>query len=104
AEDGIRDRNVTGVQTCALPIFTYQYRKNHKFKRKTSVRDKITENDLLKAAELEFKKTKEYKEGYRIVKRLNANVIENGVSSRILDRKSTRLNCSKVSCSYLVFC
>src|SRR5699024_11916120 len=23
AEDGIRDRNVTGVQTCALPIFTY---------------------------------------------------------------------------------
>src|SRR5699024_7735245 len=22
AEDGIRDRNVTGVQTCALPIFT----------------------------------------------------------------------------------
>src|SRR5207249_5752137 len=23
AEDGIRDRNVTGVQTCALPIFLY---------------------------------------------------------------------------------
>src|SRR5699024_11787115 len=23
AEDGIRDRNVTGVQTCALPIFMY---------------------------------------------------------------------------------
>src|SRR5699024_140225 len=23
AEDGIRDRNVTGVQTCALPIFTH---------------------------------------------------------------------------------
>src|SRR5699024_4611711 len=23
AEDGIRDRNVTGVQTCALPICTY---------------------------------------------------------------------------------
>src|SRR5699024_11470165 len=22
-EDGIRDRNVTGVQTCALPIFTH---------------------------------------------------------------------------------
>src|SRR5699024_12049715 len=27
AEDGIRDRNVTGVQTCALPIF-----KHNKFK------------------------------------------------------------------------
>src|SRR5699024_12069080 len=23
AEDGIRDRNVTGVQTCALPILSY---------------------------------------------------------------------------------
>src|SRR5699024_12035749 len=23
AEDGIRDRNVTGVQTCALPIFQF---------------------------------------------------------------------------------
>src|SRR5207249_7653267 len=23
AEDGIRDRNVTGVQTCALPIYYY---------------------------------------------------------------------------------
>src|SRR5207249_7437575 len=23
AEDGIRDRNVTGVQTCALPIFHF---------------------------------------------------------------------------------
>src|SRR5207249_8391961 len=26
AEDGIRDRNVTGVQTCALPIFTVDVR------------------------------------------------------------------------------
>src|SRR5699024_11561213 len=25
AEDGIRDRNVTGVQTCALPILTNEY-------------------------------------------------------------------------------
>src|SRR5699024_11732001 len=25
AEDGIRDRNVTGVQTCALPIYTVAY-------------------------------------------------------------------------------
>src|SRR5207249_3456050 len=26
AEDGIRDRNVTGVQTCALPIFALMHR------------------------------------------------------------------------------
>src|SRR5207249_8189450 len=25
AEDGIRDRNVTGVQTCALPILWFMY-------------------------------------------------------------------------------
>src|SRR5699024_2008790 len=25
AEDGIRDRNVTGVQTCALPILRFNY-------------------------------------------------------------------------------
>src|SRR5699024_11517707 len=24
AEDGIRDRNVTGVQTCALPIYSHE--------------------------------------------------------------------------------
>src|SRR5699024_11797071 len=27
AEDGIRDRNVTGVQTCALPIYLKVYSK-----------------------------------------------------------------------------
>src|SRR5699024_11788980 len=25
AEDGIRDRNVTGVQTCALPIYLFSF-------------------------------------------------------------------------------
>src|SRR5207249_5170907 len=29
AEDGIRDRNVTGVQTCALPILRIMERKGH---------------------------------------------------------------------------
>src|SRR5699024_9897774 len=34
AEDGIRDRNVTGVQTCALPIFRRDSsRKTHCTKR-----------------------------------------------------------------------
>src|SRR5207248_7230683 len=30
AEDGIRDRTVTGVQTCALPIFTPEQKKHIK--------------------------------------------------------------------------
>src|SRR5699024_11794797 len=44
AEDGIRDRNVTGVQTCALPIFrrrnwTPPYmEKSMRWRKKTSVR------------------------------------------------------------------
>src|SRR5699024_11910405 len=29
AEDGIRDRNVTGVQTCALPILNELIQKHH---------------------------------------------------------------------------
>ena len=29
AEDGIRDRLVTGVQTCALPISTRRYGADH---------------------------------------------------------------------------
>src|SRR5699024_12181084 len=33
AEDGIRDRNVTGVQTCALPIFRHIPEKHFKMIR-----------------------------------------------------------------------
>src|ERR1039457_3613731 len=29
AEDGIRDYKVTGVQTCALPIYRYKYIRNY---------------------------------------------------------------------------
>jgi len=68
AEDGIRDRDVTGVQTCALPIYTClekygvehisqsqifkdkfkitsleKYGVEHPFKSK-EIRDKIKEN------------------------------------------------------------
>src|SRR5699024_12225090 len=34
AEDGIRDRNVTGVQTCALPIL----KKKRSYIKKTKIR------------------------------------------------------------------
>src|SRR5256885_13101786 len=33
AEDGIRDYKVTGVQTCALPIFCRRARKQHPMRR-----------------------------------------------------------------------
>src|SRR3712207_8903443 len=35
AEDGIRDIGVTGVQTCALPIFTDLLEREHAHKRIT---------------------------------------------------------------------
>src|SRR5699024_11493762 len=35
AEDGIRDRNVTGVQTCALPIYGYNTGKSFTSKGST---------------------------------------------------------------------
>src|SRR5207249_7807064 len=31
AEDGIRDRNVTGVQTCALPILAFPVRSQNPY-------------------------------------------------------------------------
>src|SRR5699024_11574848 len=37
AEDGIRDRNVTGVQTCALPILLYAAVRNILHKKGKSV-------------------------------------------------------------------
>src|SRR5437868_14988168 len=33
AEDGIRDRNVTGVQTCALPILAHHAQVHARFQR-----------------------------------------------------------------------
>src|SRR5699024_11455205 len=34
AEDGIRDRNVTGVQTCALPIFLFFTNTGRAYRKK----------------------------------------------------------------------
>src|SRR5699024_5831695 len=43
AEDGIRDRNVTGVQTCALPIFTIEGIRDY---------DKDSQDDYVKTVEI----------------------------------------------------
>src|SRR5699024_12067700 len=45
AEDGIRDRNVTGVQTCALPIFPH---KDANLDFGTSEKDGMTIRQLVK--------------------------------------------------------
>src|SRR5699024_11667301 len=54
AEDGIRDRNVTGVQTCALPISTARIinssgvKLNPKLKSLTKLAPNITGMDMKK--------------------------------------------------------
>src|SRR5699024_11229780 len=50
AEDGIRDRNVTGVQTCALPIFLQLYANpngslRHEMAIELGILDLITNNN-----------------------------------------------------------
>src|SRR5699024_6484203 len=52
AEDGIRDRNVTGVQTCALPISPAE--KRHQYS--------LSDEDVLTLAEYAIKIEKHYSE------------------------------------------
>src|SRR5205823_9635025 len=47
AEDGIRDKLVTGVQTCALPISHNHYLKSEKAFTRWLVRDRRTPTDPL---------------------------------------------------------
>src|SRR5699024_11328649 len=54
AEDGIRDRNVTGVQTCALPIYDY----NELLEENKSLKSKIS--DLKRDVSLIYESTKEF--------------------------------------------
>src|SRR5688500_19671287 len=82
AEDGIRDYKVTGVQTCALPIF-----------------NRLRREDVPAVAAMG-----------RGVIRLPDDKLENYLfanpyfPAEALDRKSTRLNSSHLVISYAVFC
>src|SRR5438034_8244557 len=90
AEDGIRDHFVTGVQTCALPI--YQYRRDSA--RSVAWRRPQAEScdgaaTLFPVAVRDWKRR-------RCGRDYTAAVA--------LDRKSTRLNSSHTVISYAVFC
>src|SRR5256885_7160141 len=91
AEDGIRDYKVTGVQTCALPIwqrihlvetFTYEFRQPYHSAEK-----------MLRRPAREFI-SRMRAEARRLARR----------AIRDVDRKSTRLNSSHLVISYAVFC
>src|SRR5207249_8029885 len=47
AEDGIRDRNVTGVQTCALPIYTSNINADRTTRPQVSIQTDLRENAVI---------------------------------------------------------
>src|SRR5688572_31685235 len=85
AEDGIRDLTVTGVQTCALPIF-----------ERSAVRIARAEVGEILVFHLQHQQL-------AAVGQLARSVRDEEIKAR-RDRKSTRLNSSHSQISYAVFC
>src|SRR5690348_17739211 len=93
AEDGIRDGRVTGVQTCALPIFS-----GRSFSmRRSSVGTK--DMGTLSAPETAWSSPAVIAQARPPAEKPTAYAV-----FTLLDRKSTRLNSSHPSISYAVFC
>src|SRR5437870_11488135 len=86
AEDGIRDGHVTGVQTCALPIYPGRFGLPH--------------HDGGGPGVLRPRDRRDGRGGGDGRVPLRAPVSGGGAG----DRKSTRLNSSHVAISYAVFC
>src|SRR5437867_9315602 len=95
AEDGIRDRTVTGVQTCALPISAAErgWGLVGPPKVELFVGHELRKGDLEVEASLVQGKEK-------VAPAAVAQAAEAGHR----DRKSTRLNSSHRTISYAVFC
>src|SRR5437660_5754978 len=97
AEDGIRDGHVTGVQTCALPIWKGGSHTMVAPGRKT-IGSPRSNTKFRKADRSDARSTNrsacERCEDIWFYRRGNTMV----------DRKSTRLNSSHVAISYAVFC
>src|SRR5699024_11959130 len=121
-EDGIRDRNVTGVQTCALPISAKDKELDLKeisdFESITGkgIQGKI-DGKTINVVSPGFVKEREFSfdqatfedlsaQGKTVVFLLVDNVLAGmiALADIVRDRKSTRLNSSHVSISYAVFC
>src|SRR5689334_23734453 len=93
AEDGIRDGTVTGVQTCALPIFSaLDVRTRQRLRTEILRIWRETQKTILFV-------THDLDEALFLADRI---VVFSNKPTR--DRKSTRLNSSHSSISYAVFC
>src|SRR5207249_5768503 len=103
-EDGIRDRNVTGVQTCALPICTRLLRQKPAVSR---LLFQGAEGARSRCASWTNGFCREGSNDWRVCPRCGAGPVpcyrREDVHRWSRDRKSTRLNSSHVSISYAVF-
>src|SRR5207249_9195410 len=103
AEDGIRDRNVTGVQTCVFRSCTPSaiVRTSQEFVLPIRLGSKCTHSTNQKIV----RTTDPLGEPNVSLPRTGGSLVDRGLpaGSRDIDRKSTRLNSSHVSISYAVF-
>src|SRR2546430_5704780 len=92
AEDGIRDLTVTGVQTCALPIFGGEKCADSGCFAAPCPRSECgSRNQFLRRSDAERRSE-------------TAGGFHRRTHPAQLDRKSTRLNSSHSQISYAVFC
>src|SRR5258708_28346006 len=93
AEDGIRDDLVTGVQTCALPIYHHSGRPDDLLQR------------WQRDAHLEQRKRESVVPQWQSDRRRDEPAVHRHHERQLhRDRKSTRLNSSLQIISYAVFC
>src|SRR5699024_11362543 len=71
AEDGIRDRNVTGVQTCALPIYLDQ--KVEKYDQAIEASENVSERKELRSARKKPKQDRKALQDYIVRKQKYQN-------------------------------
>src|SRR5256885_7746391 len=93
AEDGIRDYKVTGVQTCALPIYRALGRERVVIRR-VWAGAKRDSRPHFRCSGVDHRRNGEAKRVTRV-----ACLVDDEQ-----DRKSTRLNSSHLVISYAVFC
>src|SRR5688572_31420463 len=91
AEDGIRDLTVTGVQTCALPIYFSPNRRGSpaSTRRRSGCARRVSAAPPPPAPD---------------AKRIASYSMSSSPIWPSVDRKSTRLNSSHSQISYAVFC
>src|SRR5256886_7581164 len=95
AEDGIRDLTVTGVQTCALPIFPTRRLRP----RSTQDTDRMQKVMLTGLSPSMMQLSRSFSFAFTFTfQSYNPSI------ALTIDRKSTRLNSSHSQISYAVFC